>query len=46
MFSGIPAQDVEVIAAARAEILAVERLRDLCKQLGLAVLTELQPNEE
>ena len=28
MFSGIPAQDAEVIAAARAEILAVERLKD------------------
>ena len=36
MFSGIPAQDAEVIAAARAEILAAERLKDLCKQLGLA----------
>ena len=43
MFSGIPAQDAEVIAAARAKILAVERLKDLCKQLGLAVPTELQP---
>ena len=32
MFSGIPAKDVEVIAAARAEILATERLKDLCKQ--------------
>ena len=44
MFSGIPAQDTEVIAAARAEILAAESLKDLCKQLGLAVPTELQPN--
>ena len=43
MFSGIPAQDAKVIAAARAEILAAERLKDLCKQLGLAVPTELQP---
>ena len=42
MLSGIPAQDAEVIAAARAEILAMERLRDLCKPLGLAVPTELQ----
>ena len=42
MFSGIPAQDAEVITAARAEILVVERLRSLCKQLGLAVPTELQ----
>ena len=45
MFSGIPAQDAEVIAAARAEILAAERLKDLCKQLGLAVPTELQPRQ-
>ena len=43
MFSGIPAQDAEVIVAARAEILAVERLKDLYKQLGLVVPTELQP---
>ena len=43
MFSGIPAQDAEVIAAAQAEILAAERLKELCKQLGLAVQTELQP---
>ena len=45
MFSGIPAQDAEVIAAARAEILATERVKDLCKQLGLAVPTELQPSQ-
>ena len=45
MFSGIPAQDAEVIAAARAKILAAERLKDLCKQLGLAVPTELQPKQ-
>ena len=45
MFSGIPAQDAEVIAAARAEILAAERLKDLCKQLGLVVPTELQPSQ-
>ena len=44
MFSGIPAQDTEVIAAARAEILAAERLKDLCKQLGLVVPTQLQPS--
>ena len=42
MFSGIPAKDMEVIMAARAEILAAERLRSLCKQLGLAVPIELQ----
>ena len=46
MFSGIPAQDAEVIAAARAEILAAERLKDLCKQLGLVVPTELQPRSK
>ena len=49
MFSGIPAHDAEVIAKARAEILAAERIRELCKQLGLAVPTELQhlrPREE
>ena len=45
MFSGIPAKDANVIAAARAEILAAERLKDLCKQLGLAVPTELQPKQ-
>ena len=45
MFSGIPAQDAEVIAAARAKILAMERLRDLCKQLGVVVPTELQPRQ-
>ena len=42
MFSGIPAKDAEVIAAAQAEIQAVERLKSLCKQLGLAVPTKLQ----
>ena len=42
MFSGIPAHDAEVIAKARAEILAAERIKELCKQLGLAVPTELQ----
>ena len=45
MFSSIPAKDAETIAAARAEILAAERLKDLCKQLGLAVPTELQPSQ-
>ena len=42
MFSGLPARDAETIANARAELLATERLKDLCKQLGLAVLVELQ----
>ena len=45
MFSGIPVQDAEVIAAARAEILAAEQLKDLCKQLGVVVPTELQPRQ-
>ena len=45
MFSGIPAKDVEVIVAARAKILAVESLKSLCKQLGLAVPTELQQSQ-
>ena len=43
MFSGIPARDAEVIGTAQAEILVAERLKDLCKQLGLMVPTELQP---
>ena len=42
MFSGLPARDAETIAKARAELLAAERLKELCKQLGLAILTELQ----
>ena len=49
MFSGIPAHDTEVIAKARAEILAAERIKELCKQLELAIPTELQqlqPREE
>ena len=42
MFSGIPTHDAEVIAKARVEILAAERIKELCKQLGLAVPVELQ----
>ena len=42
MFSGLPAADVEAIAKARAELLAAERLKELCKQLGLAIPTKLQ----
>ena len=42
MFSGIPAQNADAIAAARVELLATERLRDLCNQLGLAVPKKLQ----
>ena len=41
MFSGLPVRDAETIANARAELLAAEWLKDLCKQLGLAVPTEL-----
>ena len=34
--------DADTIANARAELLAAERLKDLCKQLGLAVPVKLQ----
>ena len=42
MFPRLPSADADIIADARREILATERLRELCKQLGLAVLTQLQ----
>ena len=42
MLSGLPARDAETIAKARAELLAAERLKELCKQLGLAIPAELQ----
>ena len=42
MFPGLPSADPETIAKARAELLAAERLKELCKQLGLAVPTQLQ----
>ena len=42
IFSGLPARDAEIIANARAELLAVEQLKELCKQLGLAITAELQ----
>ena len=42
MFSGLPARDAETIANARVELLAAEQLKDLCKQLGLAIPTILQ----
>ena len=42
IFSGLPARDADTIANARAELLAAKRLKDLCKQLGLAVPVELQ----
>ena len=42
MFPGLPSADAETIAKARAELLATERLKELCKQLGLVVPTQLQ----
>ena len=42
MFPGLPSRDADTIAKARAELLAAERLKELCKQLGLAVPTQLQ----
>ena len=42
MFSGLPARDAETIGKARAELLAAELLKELCKQLGLAIPAELQ----
>ena len=42
IFSGIPAKDAKTIAKARAELLAAERLKELCKQLGLAIPAKLQ----
>ena len=37
IFSGLPARDADTIANAQAELLAAKRLKDLCKQLGLAI---------
>ena len=42
MFPGLPSADAETIAKARAKLLAAERLKELCKQLGLAIPTQLQ----
>ena len=42
MFPELPSADAETIAKARAELLATERIKELCKQLGLAVPTQLQ----
>ena len=42
MFPGLPSVDTETIAKTRAELLAAERLKELCKQLGLAIPTQLQ----
>ena len=40
IFSGLPTRDAETIAKAREELLSAERLKVLCKRLGLKV-----PNE-
>ena len=42
MFPGLPSADADTIAKARAELLAAEQLKELCKQLGLAVPTQRQ----
>ena len=42
IFSGLLMRDADTIANARAELLVAERLKDLCKQLGLAIPVELQ----
>ena len=42
MFPGLPSADAETIAKVRAELLAAEQIKKLCKQLGLAVPTQLQ----
>ena len=40
MFPRLPSTDADTIAKARAELLATEQLKELCKQLGLAVPTQ------
>ena len=40
IFSGLPTRDAETIARAREELLAAERLKTLCKKLGLKVPQE------
>ena len=42
MFPGLPSADAETIAKVRAKLLAAEQLKELCKQLGLAIPTQLQ----
>ena len=43
MFPGLPSADAETIAKARAELLSAGTgLKELCKQLGLAIPTQLQ----
>ena len=40
VFSGLPTRDAETIAKVREELLAAERLKVLCKKLGLKVPSE------
>ena len=40
IFGGLPTRDAETIAQAREELLAAERLKALCKKLGLKVPQE------
>ena len=42
MFPRLPSADAETIAKVRAELLAAERLKELRKQLGLAIPIQLQ----
>ena len=42
LLPGLPSVDADTIAKARAKLLAAERLKELCKQLGLTVRTQLQ----
>ena len=42
MFPGLLSADADTIAKARAKLLATEQLKELCKQLGLAVPTQPQ----
>ena len=42
MFPRLPSADADTIAKARAELLATDWLKELCKQLGLAVPTQPQ----
>ena len=42
MFPRLPSADADTIAKARTELLATERLKELCKQLGLVVPTQPQ----
>ena len=44
IFSGLPTCDAETIAQAREELLAAERLKALCKRLGLQVPREAIEN--